>query len=187
MAGPDERLSPEDLERFGRGDEAAFARVYDGYASDVRALAARCFPSPFEQEQAVMAAWIVVYRTRRLRGAAPLGRWLLEVASRCFQERLRDSGRHAPVDLDRPYEPRTPAGSAARLKEAVRAFAERLPYDERKMVELGLMRQLPDADVARALATSASRCRALRQAVLEKAAADPHVASALDALRGGGG
>ncbi len=148
------------------GDAAAFTALVKVYVPRVRRMAVHYFKSPFDQEEAVQEAFLLLYRQREavdpLRADA-LGGFVLTLARRRMLDLLRAAGRQPPGDeLDEgqweadepgPFEAAADAELAAlvgrfeaRLKPAWRpyfraVFVEGRDFDEaREALGLGRLR-----------------------------------------------
>jgi len=185
-------VPPGALERFRRGDREAFVAVYDAHAAEIRPLAARFFPSPFEREEAVQEIWLQVHRMCHAYDPArgPLGAWLRAVAVNRCREMLRARGRRPDAretiedeDLTAPSDPEADV-RAARVREAVARFSAGLAGDEAGVLRLSLVEQRPHEEVAGALGISARRCKYLRMKLLARAADDPALRAALGEVEG---
>jgi RNA polymerase sigma factor (sigma-70 family) len=180
-------VPPGALERFRRGDREAFVTVYEAHALELRPLAARFFPSPFEREEAVQEIWLQVHRMCHAYDPArgPVGAWLRAVAVNRCREILRARGRRPePLesveddDLTAPSDPEADV-RAARVREAVARFSAGLAGDEAGVLRLSLVEERPHDEVASALGISARRCKYLRMKLLARAATDPELRAAL--------
>jgi RNA polymerase sigma-70 factor (ECF subfamily) len=185
-------VPPGALERFRRGDREAFVIVYDAHAAQLRPLAARFFPSPFEREEAVQEIWLQVHRMCQAYDPArgPLGAWLRAVAMNRCREILRARGRRVDPretiedeDLAAPSDPEADA-RAARVRAAVARFSAGLSGDEAGVLRLSLVEERPHEEVASALGISARRCKYLRMKLLARAATDPELRAALGEVVG---
>jgi RNA polymerase sigma-70 factor (ECF subfamily) len=186
-------VSPGALERFRRGDREAFVMVYDAHASEVRPLAARFFPSPFEREEAVQEIWLQVHRMCHAYDPArgPLGAWLRALAVNRCREILRARGRRPDAresvedgDLTAPSDPESDV-QAARIRRALGKFSAGLAADEAGVLRLSMVEERPHEEVATALGISVRRCKYLRMKLLALAATDPELRAALREVVGG--
>jgi len=185
-------VPPGALERFRRGDREAFVAVYDAHAAEIRPLASRFFPSPFEREEAVQEIWLQVHRMCHAYDPArgPLGAWLRAVAVNRCREILRARGRRPDAretvedeDLTAPSDPEADV-RVARVREAVARFSAGLAGDEAGVLRLSLVEERPHEEVASALGISARRCKYLRMKLLARAADDPELRAALGEVEG---
>jgi len=185
-------VPPGALERFRRGDREAFVAVYDAHAAEIRPLAARFFPSPFEREEAVQEIWLQVHRMCHAfdpeRG--PLGGWLRAVAVNRCREILRARGRRPDAretvedeNLAAPSDPEADVRTA-RIRQAVARFSAGLAGDEAGVLRLSLVEERSHGEVASALGISARRCKYLRMKLLARAASDPELRAALGEVGG---
>jgi RNA polymerase sigma factor (sigma-70 family) len=185
-------VPPGALERFRRGDREAFVMVYDAHAAELRPLAARFFPAPFEREEAVQEIWLQVHRMCHAYDPArgPVGAWLRAVAVNRCREILRARGRRPDArqsveDEGLPSQSDPEADvRAARVREAVARFSAGLATDEAGVLRLSLVEERPHEEVASALGISARRCKYLRMKLLARAAIDPELRAALGEVVG---
>jgi RNA polymerase sigma-70 factor (ECF subfamily) len=181
------RVDRDTEERFRLGGREAFVAIYEAHAGAVRALVARFFPRPFEQEEAVQEVWLHVHRVAGSFDAArgELLSWLRTVAANRCKELLRARGRRpdpgVEVQEGHVVERRDPesAARAARARDAVTRFAKGLAPDEAAVFRLSLVEERGHDEVARAAGISARRCKYLRMKLLLRAAADPALRAAL--------
>ena len=135
------------LKRSGRGDEAAFAQLYDAAAARVYGLALRVVRDPAQAEEVTQEAFLDVWRTAArydpARGSAIS--WLLTIVHRKAVDRVRAAEAvHPPRrrrtttattrwSTTRPWRPSTassrPGGSAPRSKSLTRSSAR--PWSSR--------------------------------------------------------
>ena len=166
--------------------------IYDAHAGEIRPLAARFFPSPFEREEAVQEIWLQVHRNCHAfdpeRG--PLGGWLRAVAVNRCREILRARGRRPDAResveegaLASESDPEAEV-RAARVREALARFSAGLAGDEAGVLRLSLIEERPHEEVASALGISARRCKYLRMKLLARAADDPELRAVLGEVVG---
>lgn len=197
MASDRHVVAPELLERFRRGDQAAFLQVYEVHAPDLRALVGRFFASPFEREEATQEIWLQAHRMSAMydpdRGV--LLPWLRALAVNRCKEILRARGRRpdprAELDEDtlvadpdagsNPHQ----AAQQRRVQEAVQRFAAGLSREEAAVFQHSLLEDRAHDEVAGMIGISARRCKYLRKKLLARAAADPGLAAVLAELGGG--
>lgn len=185
-------VSPGAIERFRRGDREAFVVVYDAHSPDIRPLAARFFPRPFEREEALQEIWLQVHRMCHAfdpeRG--PLSAWLRAVAVNRCREILRARGRRPDAretvedaDLTAASDPEADV-RAARVREALARFSASLAGDEAGVLRMSLVEERPHEEVAGALGITVRRCKYLRMKLLARAATDPELRAALGEVVG---
>jgi RNA polymerase sigma-70 factor (ECF subfamily) len=190
-------VAPQLLERFRRGDQAAFLEVYEVHGPDLRGLAGRFFASPYEREEATQEIWLQAHRMSAMydpeRGA--LLPWLRALAVNRCKELLRARGRHPDprAELDEETLAAGPETGADpheatrqhRLQEAIQRFAAALSREEAAVFRHSLLEDRAHDEVARMIGISARRCRYLRRKLLVRAAADRGLAAQLDEFSGG--
>ena len=97
----------ETLRTVAKGDDAAFARLYDETAPRVYGLVLRVLRDPAQSEEVTQEVYLEVWRTAArfdpARGSAP--GWLMTIAHRRAVDRVRSS--QAEVVRDDAYEARS--------------------------------------------------------------------------------
>ena len=125
------------LKACGRGDEAAFARMYDATASRVFGLALRVVRDPAQAEEVAQETFLEIWRSSGRFDPAkgsPLG-WLLTIAHRKAVDRVRsaqastrrDTSYHEqnrPVDHDSTAEAATASLDARRVRGALGSLTD---------------------------------------------------------------
>jgi RNA polymerase sigma-70 factor (ECF subfamily) len=120
------------LKACGRGDEAAFARLYDATASRAVGLAVRVVRDPAQAEEVAQEAFLEIWRTSGRFDPAkgsPLG-WLLTIVHRKAVDRVRSAEastrrdatyhqRNQPVDHDSTAEAAQASLEARRVRQAL--------------------------------------------------------------------
>lgn len=133
-AGPD---LAELLRRSARGDEQAFARLYDATASRVHGLALRVVRDPAQAEEVTQESFLEIWRTASRfdpdRGS-PLA-WLLMITHRKAVDRVRSAQaatrrdttyheQNQPVEHDETAEAAHASLEAHRVRGALAALTE---------------------------------------------------------------
>jgi RNA polymerase sigma-70 factor, ECF subfamily len=112
------------LQRSSRGDEAAFARVYDATSSRAYGLALRVVRNPAHAEEVVQEAYLDAWRSSSrfdpARGSA-LG-WLLTIVHRKAVDRVRSA--EAATQRDATYHRETQQVDHDQTAEAAHASLE---------------------------------------------------------------
>ncbi|HCB04890.1 MAG TPA: RNA polymerase subunit sigma [Nocardioides bacterium] len=120
------------LKASGRGDRAAFARLYDATASRVVGLAVRVVRDPAQAEEVAQEAFLEIWRTSGRFDPAkgsPLG-WLLTIVHRKAVDRVRSAeastrrdttyhSQNQPVDHDSTAEAAQASLEARRVRQAL--------------------------------------------------------------------
>ncbi len=120
------------LKACGRGDQAAFARLYDATSSRVVGLAVRVVRDPAQAEEVAQEAFLEIWRmSGRFDPAkgSPLG-WLLTIVHRKAVDRVRSAEastrrdttyqqRNQPVEHDSTAEAATASMEARRVRQAL--------------------------------------------------------------------
>ena len=163
-ARPDQDLFDAELLRaVARGDEAAFARVYDRYAPILLGLMLRILRSRPEAEDVLQEVFLQVWQQARAfdpaRGRAFT--WLATLARSRAIDRLRavDSrDRAAQRSVEDGQQPATTAAQGwadeeairAERAEAVRAALDELPEEQRQVLVLAYLDGMSQSEIAAA-------------------------------------
>ena len=162
---PDEGVPPGPdlaalLQRSARGDESAFATVYDAVAAKAYGLALRVVRDPAQAEEVVQESFLEVWRLAARfdpeRGSAAA--WILTIVHRRAVDRVRAAesatrrdtayhDRNQPVSHDETAE----AATASLEAHRVRAALATLTPVQREAVELSYLRGYTHAEIARML------------------------------------
>jgi RNA polymerase sigma-70 factor, ECF subfamily len=145
------------LKACGKGDQAAFAQLYDATSSRVVGLAVRVVRDPAQAEEVAQEAFLEVWRTSGrfdpARGSA-LG-WLLTIVHRKAVDRVRSAEastrrdttynqQNQPVDHDSTAE----AGLASLEAQRVRSALGSLTAVQREALELAYFGGYTHSEVA---------------------------------------
>lgn len=163
VAGEGEESSPattdlsEALKRCGRGDQEAFARVYDLISAKVYGLVVRVLRDPAQSEEVVQECFLEIWRNAGrydpARGSASA--WILTIAHRRAVDRVRAS--EADTRRDRDYGSAThqihhdvTAETAEARIEAKRVHSalETLTPTQREAIELAYLGGYTHSEVA---------------------------------------
>ena len=120
------------LKACGRGDQAAFAQLYDATSSRVVGLAVRVVRDPAQAEEVAQEAFLEIWKTSGRFDPAkgsPLG-WLLTIVHRKAVDRVRSAEastrrdttyhqRNQPVEHDSTAEAATASLEARRVRQAL--------------------------------------------------------------------
>lgn len=135
--GPGAPSTAELLRRSTRGDEQAFAELYDLTSARVHGLVLRVVRDPAQAEEVTQEVYLEVWRTSSRfnpeRGSVES--WLLTMAHRRAVDRVRSAEasqrrdttfgeRHREVDHDVTAEAATAALEAARVRQALDGLTE---------------------------------------------------------------
>ncbi len=163
---PDVAPSPADLamERYARGEDAAFGELYDHLAPRLLRYLSRQTRNEARAEDLVQKTLLRIHRARgRFIPGAAVFPWAMAIARRLLIDdlRYRKSDRDARSLDDEPHlDPADQAPSAADLVSA-RQLAERiqrelakLPPQQREAFELVKQEELSLADAAAVLGTT---------------------------------
>lgn len=156
---PTDRLA-DLLRRSARGDEEAFAELYDAVAPRLHGLALRVLRNPSLAEEVTQEALVEVWRqSARFDPAkgSPLA-WMLTITHRQAVDRVRSvvaSTRreevHAATREDPPYDVTADSAAANLEAERVRRALRGLTEAQRSAVELAFLGGYTHTEVARLL------------------------------------
>lgn len=148
---------PELLRRSARGDEAAFASLYDATAARVYGLVRRVVRDPHQAEEVAQEVYLEVWRTSarydEARGSAQ--GWILTIAHRRAVDRVRAA--ESASRRDETYERRNQdvehdstaeAAHASLEARRVRSALESLTPVQREAVELAYLGGYTHTEVA---------------------------------------
>jgi RNA polymerase sigma-70 factor, ECF subfamily len=154
-------LSAPDLAELlgacGRGDQAAFARLYDATASRVVGLAVRVVRDPAQAEEVAQEAFLEIWRTSGrfdpARGSA-LG-WLLTIVHRKAVDRVRSAEAATRRDMSYhqqnqpvPHDSTAEAATASLEARRVRGALASLTPVQREALELAYFGGYTHTEVA---------------------------------------
>jgi RNA polymerase sigma-70 factor, ECF subfamily len=133
------------LERVARGDEQAFARVYDGVSGAVLGLATRVLRDPAQAEEVTQEVMVEVWRKARHyspdRGSVRA--WVLTIAHRRAVDRVRAEQaataretRDARLSARRPFDEVAEQVAVSLERERVRHCLDGLTDVQRESVQL---------------------------------------------------
>jgi RNA polymerase sigma-70 factor, ECF subfamily len=145
------------LKLCGRGDQSAFAQLYDAVASRVHGLAVRVVRDPAQAEEVAQEAFLEIWKNSGRFDPAkgsPLG-WLLTIVHRKSVDRVRSAEastrrdttynqQNQPVDHDSTAE----AAQASLEAHRVRAALESLTPIQREALELAYFGGYTHTEVA---------------------------------------
>ncbi|WP_444947774.1 ECF RNA polymerase sigma factor SigK [Micromonospora ureilytica] len=133
------------LPRVARGDEAAFATLYDAMAGRVLGLARRVVRDPAQAEEVTQEVMVEVWRTagRFDAGRGSASAWILTMAHRRAVDRVRSEQAHtnrvlqvAATEQHVPYDEVVEDVTARLEREQVRRCLDRLTPVQRESVTL---------------------------------------------------
>jgi RNA polymerase sigma-70 factor (ECF subfamily) len=145
------------LKRSGRGDEAAFAALYDATAARAYGLAVRVVRDPGQAEEVAQEAFLEIWRTASrfdpARGSAVS--WILTLVHRKAVDRVRSAEASArrdrvyhqenqPVDHDATAEAVHASMEARRVRQAMASLTE----VQREALELAYFKGYTHTEVA---------------------------------------
>jgi RNA polymerase sigma-70 factor (ECF subfamily) len=145
------------LRRSGRGDEAAFARLYDAAAARAYGLAVRVVRDPAQAEEVTQEAFLEIWRTASrfdaARGSAVS--WMLTIVHRKSVDRVRSAEassrrdtsyqqQNTTVDHDSTAEAAQASMEARRVRQALSS----LTAVQREALELAYFKGYTHTEVA---------------------------------------
>jgi RNA polymerase sigma factor (sigma-70 family) len=170
------------LARAVRGDHEAYASLVRPHEGVAYRVAAAITGRSADAEEAMQNAFVKAYRSlHRFRSGAPFRPWLLKIVVREAHNVLRAERRHTRLgaraaEQHRPDAPGPDEALIAQEEiETVLGALGRLPGPDRVALALRYFAELPDADAAALLGTTAQayrvrlvRARRRLQALLEE-------------------
>jgi RNA polymerase sigma-70 factor, ECF subfamily len=156
--GPGERAD-ELLRAAGRGDEQAFAQLYDMVAARVYGLARRIVRDPAQAEEVAQEAMVEVWRTATrfdsARGSATS--WIFTIAHRRAVDRVRSeqtaarARQAAASTLDTPYDEVVDRATTHLEQQQVRRCMQSLTERQREAINLAYYQGYTYREVAELL------------------------------------
>jgi RNA polymerase sigma-70 factor (ECF subfamily) len=148
------------LKRSGRGDEAAFAQLYDATSARAYGLAVRVVRDPSQAEEVTQEAFLEIWRTasRFDAGRGSAVSWVLTLVHRKAVDRVRsaeastrrDTSYHQgnqPVEHDSTAEAAHASLEARRVRQAMDSLTE----VQRQALELAYFKGYTHTEVAKML------------------------------------
>src|SRR5690348_16647373 len=166
MAARDDRLAPAPAQapdlmaRVARGDEAAFAALYDELSPRVYGLARRIVRDPAQAEEVAQEALVEVWRTAArfdpAKGSAVS--WVLTIAHRRAVDRVRSEQASTERERrlateERPYDEVVEEATARLERQQVRRCLDGLTELQREAITLAYYRGYSYREVAELLDT----------------------------------
>lgn len=141
------------VQRARDGSDAAFARLVERHQAVVRGFLRRTLGGGWaEADDVAQETFLAAWRTlRSLKDPAGVRSWLLGIAWRRAQDRIRSSRRAAARDLAWLDEAETPAGISNEDRMALADAMAELPPDVRPCVALCLADGLSHGEASLAL------------------------------------
>ncbi len=148
------------LQRSARGDESAFADLYDATSRRVHGLVLRVVRDPAMSDEVTQEVYLEVWRHAArfdpARGSA-LG-WILTIAHRAAVDRVRSSEagrqrdtRHAAASGEVPFDSTADAADARWEAQRVRRALTSLTAAQRDAIELAYFGGYTHSEIARLL------------------------------------
>lgn len=156
--------SPDDLlPRVARGDETAFASLYDAMAARVYGLARRVVRDPAQAEEVAQEALVEVWRTaaRFDAGKGSATSWILTITHRRAVDRVRAAQagaererRVAAASVETPYDDVVEEVTASLEQQQVRRCLTGLTELQREAITLAYYNGFSYREVAERLQTA---------------------------------
>ena len=163
MATSQEAVDREMLAQSARGDQAAFAKLYDRLSGPLYSLAVRMLGDANEAQDALQDVFLQIWRraAKYDSNQSSVFSWAMSMARSRIIDRLRARGRRLRVvassieDDSRSTTVDASVGESAsdtadRSDEAmrVRTILEKLPADQRQAIELAFFSELTHHEIA---------------------------------------
>lgn len=170
MSSTDEKRSDEELmQAYVGGDDEALRELFERYAPMLMNLTRRHLYSEEDAREVVQQTFFQLHQARHdFRLDARLRPWVFTIAMNLVRQHYRKKSRRRESEFDEYLAPtaaeqETPIESQER-SAWVRAALERLPRNQREVIELHWFQERPFAEVASILGASegAVRVRAHR-------------------------
>ena len=155
------------MARAQDGDRHAYRALLENMAPYLRALAARCFKSPGDIEDAVQDVLLTVHAVRQAYDPRrPFGPWLVAIANRRIIDRLRRQMRAKSREIELTAEHETFSAHQTNLRTSFDEMSadeatlhqaiETLPPDQRQAIRLLKLREMSLKEAALASGRSVS-------------------------------
>jgi RNA polymerase sigma-70 factor, ECF subfamily len=155
------------MARAQDGDRHAYRTLLEDMTPYLRALAARCFKSPGDIEDAVQDVLLTVHAVRQAYDPRrPFGPWLVAIANRRIIDRLRRQKRAKSREIELTTEHETFSAHQANLRPSfdetsadeatLHEAIETLPPDQRQAIRLLKLREMSLKEAALASGRSVS-------------------------------
>lgn len=164
-------------QQVARRDERAFLALYDRFASRVYALTMRVLGDAMMAEEATQDTFLKLWSRARqfIPGQGELSSWLLTIALRTAQDRLRLENRRLPASTESDPEETwqvvsddTTSGSEARWR-SLYFTVQSLPTEQRQLIDLAYYKGMSQTEIADVLSlplgTVKTRLRAAMQSL----------------------
>jgi RNA polymerase sigma-70 factor (ECF subfamily) len=160
----------ESVELAVAGDEAAFARIIRAHHDDMTRVCFLICGDLDEADDAVQAAWRIVWRKLgSLRDPGRLRPWLISIAANEARQLVRRRRRRTVVEIAVPAPAASGVDPAGRLADLDLTNAlNRLDPDDRALLALRYVAGFDSKELARATGRSASGTRARLARLLDR-------------------
>jgi RNA polymerase sigma-70 factor (ECF subfamily) len=160
---PSRSLADRAMERYSRGDEAAFAEVYDAVTPRLYAFLLRQTRSEARAKDVLQQTMLKIHLARGtfIEGAAVLP-WAYAIARRLWIDQTRRGRREVPLDEETQGEPKATEQSpddavySSELAARVRKELDKLPENQRVAFQLVKEEELSMSEAAAVLGTTES-------------------------------
>jgi RNA polymerase sigma factor (sigma-70 family) len=151
------------MQRFCRGDEAAFGQIYDRYAAEVLAFLTRLVRDAVLAEDVLQTAFLSFVRARdRYQPSGGVRAWIFAIAANAGRDALRRrKSRREDLPGDTSLAERASATVASDpvMGHTLDQALAQLPADQREAVLLHKLQGLSFPEIATALGTTAGAAR----------------------------
>jgi RNA polymerase sigma-70 factor (ECF subfamily) len=120
------------LARAGRGDQAAYAELYNKYESDLYRFALYLTGGPDVAEELYQETWFRVVKHLGKKPVANFKQWLFTIAANLYRDELRKRKvrrQYADENTGTPYT--KPAADSIAIRDALHAAMEKLSDQQR--------------------------------------------------------
>ena len=151
------------------GDVAALAEIVALHHRDMARVCAVITGDADTAEEAVQAAWPIAWRRlRSLRDPARLRPWLVSIAANEARQLLRRERRRRVLEIAIPVDTATPGPESRAHLADLGVVLRRLDPDDRAILALRYVAELPSEEIGRALGISASGARSRLERLLAR-------------------
>jgi RNA polymerase sigma-70 factor (ECF subfamily) len=157
------RTDEELMLSYARGDTASFREIFQRYAAMLVRLLTRYVGRVADAQDIAQQTFLQLHRARLdFRADMRLRPWVITIALNLARDHLRRRGRRTetPIDAEALVAPEVAFPSDTEdVRRRVRLAVEKLPREQREVIELHWFEELPFHEIASVLGISAGAAR----------------------------
>lgn len=186
---PSLKIDPSLVERAGKGDPDAFEEIVRLTHSDMFGLAYRLLGNEDDARDVLQDAYLRVYRSlKKFRGDAQFSTWMYRIVANTAYTYMRKRQKHRAERLDGIEEPESEsvrpedASTNTDLRERLKQCLLALPPDQRVVVVMKDIYDLPHEDIAKELGISVTAAKVRLHRARKRLRASLESEGAIDAV-----